>query len=190
MSREYYEGFDKTQCKVLNEAREEQRVNLVAIEDQLINKVKAGLIYFLSGRWTNVANNDSIYFRCKVGSVKTLHFLLNMNTVGLWQFDSYLDSTYTDDGTLVNPINRHAGKPVDMDSLFYKDPVIDVLGSSRLSFDFGGGTAPARASSTQFNDQLESVFSPNEDLLVKLTNLSGSTQRITAVANVYEEVEL
>ena len=183
--------YSTEKAVVRNEAGFDQEVSLVALEDQLINKVKAGDVCFMSSRWTNVANNASIYYWLDDAKGRTLHFLSEMNSVGLWQFDSYIGATINegDEGTQILPVNRNSGKPISIESKFYRDPTVTDEGTPRLSFDFGGGTSPARASTVQFNQQLESIFNSEDKALIKLTNLSGSTQRITVVANVYEENE-
>lgn len=151
------------------------------------NKVHEGKMLAANHVFTNVANGATVYFRQAVGPTKYLHSILEISSTGLWNFKSYVGTTYTADGTAVAQVNRKSDSTYVPDGLVYHTPTIDTLGTLRLNFDFGSGTNPAQATTAVGTDRLESVFAPNTDVLVALTNNSGATQRLSIFANYYEE---
>jgi len=161
--------------------------NSVNTVDYISEKVHAGEFLTAAHVFTSVANGETVYTRQAVGSTKYLHSTLELSSTGLWNFKSYIGTTYTDDGTAVTQVNRKSDSSYVPDGLIYHTPTIDALGTLRLDFDFGSGTNPAKATTAVGSERLESVFAPDSDILVALTNNSGSTQRISVVANYYEE---
>lgn len=149
-------------------------------------KAGEGKAFMVSHIFTDVANNDTVYIR-HVSGAKYLHSILEVFAVGQMQFTSYSGTTYTLDGTELEPINRRSDSPFLLGATFYHTPTINVLGVPRLAFRFGGGNTPATARSSAATDDIESVFAPAADVLVGITNLSGSTQDISFVFNVHEE---
>jgi len=149
--------------------------------------VDAGYMYFLSKTFDVVANDATVYMR-HVSGAKHLHSSLVIQTVGQWEFKSYADTTFTNDGVELTPIKRRSDGTRPFLSTFYHTPIIDVLGTPRLEFTFGSGTNAARADSGQFSEDLESIFSPGTEVLIGLTNRSGADQYISFVFNVYEQL--
>lgn len=149
--------------------------------------VERGRMFFISHTFASVLNGASVYVRHVTGATEHLHSVVSFESVGQWEFTSFKDTTYTADGTLLTPINRRTDSDVVLGSTFYHTPTIDVLGTPRLQYTFGSGTNPAKSSSSQESDTLESVFEPNADVLVRLTNNSGATQYLSIIYNVYEK---
>lgn len=157
-------------------------------QDFLIDKVHNGEMLFVS-KVVSVANGADYYIHHVSGSTKYLHSIVEVSSVGEWEFTSYSGTTYTAPGTELPQINRLSDSAYVPEVKFYEVPSgnIDVLGAARLNFIFGSGSNPAKASSGLASENLESVFAPDVDVLVKLTNDSGSTQNLTIVFNYYEE---
>ncbi len=157
-------------------------VDILDIHD----KVDNGHVFFVSHTFESVGNNDSVYIRHVTGS-EHLHSTLSLNTVGQWKFESLQGSTYSADGTVLAAINRKTDSTETFKSTFYHTPTVTAEGTPRLVYTFGAGTNPSRTDTSQLNDDLESIFEPSADVLIKLTNQSGGTQYLSAIFNVYEE---
>jgi len=156
--------------------------------DYLHNKVHEGKMLFVT-KVVTVANGANYYIRHISGANKYMHSQIEVDSIGAWRFTDYLDTTYTADGVEIEQVNRKTDSTYVPEVKFYEQVVgnIDVLGTQRLDFAFGSGTNPAKATSGSGGDRIESVFAPNTDLLVKLTNNSGSEQLLTIKFNYYEE---
>jgi hypothetical protein len=160
--------------------------NIITIEF-LHNKVHEGRMLFISKVYLNVANGATVYIRHVSGPTKYLHSEVIIETVGQWEFTSYSGTTYTSDGTIIPIINRKSDSTYVPEVVFRHTPTPLVLGTVRLNFVFGGGTNPSKSISGSFAERLESVFAPNADVLVGVTNQSGSNQYVTFTYNFYEE---
>lgn len=161
-------------------------VSLVNIP-YLHQKTHKGDMFFVSHLFNDVSNGATVYIRHVSGPNKELHSELTANTTGQWLFQSYASTTFSADGTELDKINRRSDSSKTLETTFYHTPTIDVLGTPRLSFLFGGGTNPSRAATGSFNERLESIFGPDVDVLVAFTNQSGTTQDISVLLDVYEE---
>jgi hypothetical protein len=161
---------------------EQAMVNITLLH----NKIHLGTMLFTSKTFLSVADGATVYVRHVSGSTKYLHSEVAIETVGQWEFTSYVGTTYTLDGTGLELFNRRSDSTYTPEVVFYHTPTIDVLGTPRLNFTFGGGTNPAKAISGEFSERLESVFAPNADILVGLKNQSGSAQFVSFVYNFYE----
>lgn len=158
---------------------------IVVIGD-LHAEVHEGNLFTVTLSKESIANNGTLLVRCKAGS-KYLHFISSVETVGEWFFESFVGTTYTDEGTEVTIFPRKSDSEVIFNTDVYEAPTIDVLGGQRFTYYFGSGSNPSRVSSASNSDDIESVFAPEEDLLIRLTNLSGSAQYVTLLFNMYEE---
>ena len=156
--------------------------------DYIHDKVHKGKMLFVGQVYT-VPNLGEIYIHSISGNTKYLHAFVGASSVGEWRFTSYGGTTYTDPGTELIQINRKSDSSYVPEVKFYQNLVgdIDVLGIARLDFVFGSGTNPARAGSGSVNEEIESVFAPDADVLIKLVNNSGAEQLLTILYNYYEE---
>ena len=157
-------------------------------KDYIQGKVDKGEVFFISNTFSAVTNGASVYIRHKAGVHKYLNSILSIATVGQWEFTSFKGTTYSAIGTEIEPINRKSDSIIALETKFYHTPTITDLGTPRLQYTFGTGTNPAKSETSQNNDNYASVFAPNSDVLVRLTNNSGATAYITFIYNVYEEV--
>lgn len=164
----------------------ENKVHIATI-DYFHQKIHEGKMLFASHVFEEVIADATVYLRHISGSSKYLHSVLEIASTGEWEFVSYAGTTYTANGTVIPQINRKSDSTYVPEATFYHTPTIDVLGTPRLSFLFGSGTNPAKATTSEFGERLESVFAPGVDVLIGLTNKSGATQNLSAVFNYYEE---
>ena len=159
----------------------------IGMIDYFHQKIHEGRMSFASHVFVDVLNGASVYLRHVCGPTKYLHSVLDITTTGEWEFTSFAGSTYTADGTVIPQINRKSDSTYVPETTFYHTPTILSEGTPRLVFRFGSGNNPAKASTSEFGERLESVFAPEVDVLIRLTNLSGATQNLSVVFNYYEE---
>lgn len=158
----------------------------VTIENIQNNKSGEGLAFMVSHVFLAVPDAGKVYIR-HVSGTKYLHSILQINSGGKNRFTSYSGTTYSAQGTVLSKINRKSDSTAQLTATFYHTPTINVLGTARLDFIFGSGTNPATARSSGATDDIESVFAPGADVLIEITNLSGSPQDISVIFNVHEE---
>lgn len=156
--------------------------------DIIHDKVHKGEMLFISYVFTSVANGATVYIRHTCGATKYLHSQLLTNTIGQWTFTSYAGTTYTAAGTTIPILNRKSDSTYVPETVFRHTPTINVLGTPRLNFTFGGGTNPSQATTGTLADRIESLFAPNTDVLIALKNESGSTQFLTITIDFYEDI--
>lgn len=156
--------------------------------DYLHRKIHQGEMLFVSHIFRNIANNGKVYVRHTSGSTKYLHSEVLVSTTGEWTLTSYAGSTYTGAGTTLNILNRKSDSTYTPTVVFRHTPTGITLGTPRLRLLFGSGSNPSQATTGLFSERLESVFAPNQDVLIELTNESGSTQDLGITFNFYEEL--
>jgi len=151
-------------------------------------KAHKGEMFFVSNVYT-VAAGATVYFRHKGTGYHYLHSIIDANSTGEWDLKSYSGTTYTNDGTEKEPINRKSDSTYEPTTKFYINPVIDVLGDERLYIKFGSGTNPSQGTTGSFSEVIRSVFDPNADVLIAFTNNTNGEQSLTVLLNAFEEVE-
>jgi len=149
-------------------------------------KAGEGKGFFVAHIFLSVADNETVYLKHKSGE-KFLHSILDINTVGQWRFTSYSGFTTTDDGTVIPGINRRSDSPFLLNATFWHSPTVTVQGTPRLDFMFGSETSFFSTSTSAFDEEIESVFAPDAEVLIGLENLSGGTQYLSVIFNVHEE---
>lgn len=159
----------------------------VVTENTTNAKAGEGIGFFVSHVFDAVPDKEIVYFHHKSGLEKNLHSIININAVGQWRFTSYSGFTLSDDGTLIEPINRKSDSQVTLSAEFWHSPTVVSEGNTRLDIMFGSGNNPSRVTTASFGDEIESVFAPTTDVLIGLENLSGTTQYLSVVFNVHEE---
>lgn len=178
---------NETNARLIRSLYNENGDTYIKQIDYSHTKVHEGKMLYVGKVYLDVANNATVYVRHISGATKYLHSEVTIDTVGQWEFNSYSGTTYSNNGTIIPIINRKSDSTYVPQVVFRHTPVINVLGTQRLNFVFGGGTTPARSISGNFSERLESIFAPNTDVLVGCTNQSGSAQYITFTYNFYEE---
>jgi len=156
--------------------------------DIIHQKVHEGRMMFVSYVFPTVANGATVYLRHTCGATKYLHSQLLVNSIGQWTLTSYSGTTYSAAGTTLPILNRKSDSTYVQETIFRHTPTINVLGTPRLNFTFGGGTNPSQATTGTLTDRIESLFAPNTDVLIALKNESGSTQFLTITIDFYEDI--
>ncbi len=159
----------------------------VVTENTANAKAGEGQGFFVSHIFEVVANNATVYLKHKSGLNKFLHSILDINTIGQWRFTSYSGFTTTADGTVIPSINRRSDATNTLDATFWHTPTVTVQGTPRLDFMFGAETSFFSTSTSAFDEEIESVFAPETEVLIGLQNLSGGSQYLSVIFNVHEE---
>lgn len=158
----------------------------VVSENTANAKAGEGEAFMISHIFAAVPSGGKVYVR-HVSGTEYLHSIVDINAVGTWKFTSYTGTTYTLNGTEIESINRKTDATKVLGATFYHTPTIDVLGTPRLQFQFGGGTTPGTARSSGFGEDIESIFGPGADVLIELENLTNAEQYCSFFFNVHEE---
>ena len=80
--------------------------------------------------------------------------------------------------------NRLSGGSAPATTIRY-NPTVNVLGTIRGNFTVFAGTGPQSTGSSN-GDRYESILTANTDVLVTLTNVSGSAQDLELILEWYE----
>ena len=159
--------------------------------DKVNRLTHEGKVFFVPHVFENVSGGDTVYLRHRGATTKYLNSILTITTAGDWTFTSYAGTTYTDDGTVIEPIKRKSDSTETLETIFTHTPTIDTLGTARLVQRFGFGTNPVSTSTSNVTEPLESIFSPGTDVLIELTNNNspGGDYYLSARFDVYEDDE-
>lgn len=186
--RKYYREVDTPPevVEIIDQNGNRQNAVIVVMEDDIESRVNAGRQLTACFNESSVTNNGEVYLLLETNS-KEMHTVLDVKCVGQWRFQSFAGATITDKGTPVTPFNRKTACPFTIESNLYQNAVVSNDGSERLSFYFGAGTNPSRVTSTEQTDDLESIICPDSQVLIKLTNLSGSASYLSVIADFHEQ---
>jgi len=150
--------------------------------------VHEGKSYTANYLETALANDATMRLRFTAGA-KAAHLIIQFNGGGLGVFNSYAGTTYSADGTLPDGVKltsfkRAAYNPDATATLRYA-PTVNVLGAMRGNQVIPGGTGP-QSTGAGTGSRIESIISPNVDILLTLTNKSGQPKHFGLVLDWYE----
>ena len=132
----------------------------------------------------DTANNSVIYVSIRPQLVEA-HLVITINAEGKSWFKSYVDSTWTSDGTLGTTFNRHIDLAPPADALVYYSGTPNVLGTQRFDKLLLGGTGP-QSSGTSGSERIETVIDEGRELTIAITNKSGQAKDIGIELEWYE----
>jgi len=150
--------------------------------------VHSGEFYTASYQELAVANNGVVRLRLTAGT-NYCHVVATFTAEGKTRVKSYLGTTYTDagtapDGTKLTVFNRKTSGGLPTTLIKY-NPTVNVLGALRINETIFSGTGPKTTGSTG-GDRVETNTAPTHDILIVLTNVSGSAQDIEVQLDWYE----
>ena len=158
--------------------------------DYISDKIHNGEMYTITYLWKDVANEGSVNLRLLANSTHSCHFKFSITSTGMIYFKTYLDTTYTANGTEYTPFNRKTDVTDSANVTVYTDATIDSFGDLRGDGVAGSGTnAPSRIGATGAGDKSESVLMPDNDMLIYIQNVAGATNDIGININFYEVEE-
>ena len=136
-----------------------------------------------------VANNGVVRLRITTSAINYCHLVIDGSVEGKVRFKTYAGSTYTvagttADATKLTVFNRNSGGGVPGTTIRY-NPTPNVLGALRGLQTIFAGTGPKTTGGSNGSRE-ETVLLANTDILIVITNVSGSAQDINVVLNWYE----
>lgn len=136
-----------------------------------------------------IANNGVARLRITTGA-NYCHLIINGEAEGKFRFKTYSGTTYTGAGTLpdatkLTVFNRKTDSVIAPTTIIRHTPTVNVLGTLRGLRTIFGGTGPQSTGGGD-SDRVESLIAPNTDVLIVMTNVSGSAQDLSVVLEWYE----
>jgi len=131
--------------------------------------------YFVSEKSTTIASSGEFLMRIKAPSDKNIILGIDVFFNGEYAFNSYANTTYTGDGTELTPFNAETGSTNNATASVYYSPTVDTLGDLRGD-EIRGSAKGASRVGAGFTKDFFTKLSANDDLLIKITNLSSSSE--------------
>ena len=164
--------------------------NHLIVMGEIHARIHEGKLFSLSHIQNNVANNAYIDVLIKTHASKYMHVRFESGAGGDATFTVHENPTVSNNGTLKSPLNRNRNSDITNFATFYTTPTVSALGTELVNelqpggsggfLFFGGGSG---SSSRGFE---EWILKPNEDYLVRLTNISGSLAPLGLGFTFYE----
>lgn len=142
-----------------------------------------GHLYTISKKVIGVANDGYARIRVKAPVDKQLAFTITTAATGKAYFNSYLNSTYSNDGTALNIFNRKTDLLNDSGALAYLNPTISQLGVQRADDFINGTTGPQKLGGSMGDDTV-TILMPGHDILIEVQNKAGTNQSIDVNFNI------
>lgn len=157
--------------------------------DRNHHEVHEGEFFEFGQTFLLVADDGFAYLRFKTSAAKTLHFGSSITAEGKALVKIYEGTTYTDDGTVITPINNNRCSSDAAETSVWHTPTVDVLGSE-LTPENGvlliGGLGPQSVGGSVKGDE-EIIAADGTDYLIAVQNVSGQVKDITIQVGGYEE---
>ena len=132
----------------------------------------------------DVADNNSVYVSIRP-TTKSAHLIVTTEAEGTCRFKSYVDTTWTADGTIGNVFNRYINDAPTADTVVYYDGTVGTLGVLRFDQLIAGGTGP-RSTGGSGGNRVESILGAGHEITIELTNTAGQTKDIGITVEWYE----
>ena len=140
-------------------------------------------MYTISKTFKGVANNAFVDIHIVPPTGYEAHTRIVIVCEGKAYFTSYVGTTYTNEGTAITPFNRVTnGDATTAVVKFGTTPL--VLGTQRGDDMINGGTG-GNSSGGTLNQDIESIISPTQDLLLRVQNVAGTAKDIGFIVNYY-----
>lgn len=136
-----------------------------------------GNLHTVSKRITSLADDGFARIRIKAPADKKVALVLTLNATGKVYYNSYLNSTYTSNGTTISIFNRKTDILSQPSTLAYLNPTIDILGVQRSEDLLAGSTGPNKIGGS-IADGTATFLMPGDDILLEIQNKVGSSQTI------------
>ena len=152
--------------------------------DVVHERIHAKKMFDFQKVFLSTANGSVTYVSIRPQLVEA-HLVITLDCEGKSYFKSYVDSTWTTNGTLGTIFNRHINDAPEADAIVYYDGTPNVLGMLRFDKVILGGLGPQStgASGTQ---RIETVVDEGKELTIAVTNVSGQTKDLGISLEWYE----
>lgn len=148
-------------------------------------EIHLGNAYTASSGVISVDNNADLDMVITTGS-KSAHITFHLGLGGDSQIFFYENPDVGSGGTLIAPVNRNRNSSNTPEATILVDPIINGTGTLLLEDYDPSGSGP-QALGTVGGDSSEFDLKPNEDYLLRITNISGQAQNYSERAEWYEE---
>lgn len=143
-----------------------------------------GKVFTFSRTSLAVANNGYFDVHIKAG-IKPAYFEIFYTAELKARFSTYLNTTYTNNGTLVAPFPRNSGSIYSLSSSIYITPVIESLGQLRGNDFVGNNTNPQTRAGGGVSS-IGTILKENDDLLLRFQNVGGNATDLNIIINLLE----
>jgi hypothetical protein len=144
-----------------------------------------GNVFTISKTAVGVVNNGYLDIRVKSGS-KPSYLEILYSSEGKSYFKTYLNTTYSANGTLLTPFPRNSGSTKTLQSLIYQAPTINVLGQIRGDDFIGKSSGNPQTRAGGGGTVSGTIIAPTHDLLIRLQNVSGAISDLNLIINILE----
>ena len=152
-------------------------------EDALHANIHAGEVFENSYVWTAVSTATSVYMMLETGTDVT-HMAYKLAATGTVVLELFRGPTTTADGTPLVSINRNQISTNTASPSVWFDPTVTVPGSSLSEELVPGGSGPHSGGGAGLSFH-EWVLQPSTRYLLKVSNISGSSQEIGLILEHY-----
>jgi len=158
--------------------------NLVTMSD-VTNHIHEKQYFDYQKRFLAVANDGTVTLKLEA-TTKDMHVIANLDVEGKAYFDSYVDTVYTDDGTLQDTFNRFIDDAPAALSKIYLTPTVSDNGTQRFQKLIAAGSRPFSTGAST-GGRVESIVAKGFNVYLVITNKSGSAQDFGVTIEWYEE---
>jgi len=143
--------------------------------------------YFSGGHQSaSVANNASVDILLHVGTIP-IHTIFLATTDGAALGYLYEGVTYSSSGSALTVSNHNRENPVASTATAYHTPTVSATGAQIDGIaQIAGGAGPHAIGGSSSHLTGEIILARNTDYLLRITNISGSSQRMTSHFEFYE----
>lgn len=155
--------------------------------DEVHNNIHEKKFYDTQKVVTDVADDGYVYVSLRPQS-KEMHLIVTIDVEAKAYFKSYVDTTWTADGTEMTIFNRYIDSAPASTVLTYLNGTVNVLGTQRFEKLLPGGYGPFSSGATA-SGRIESILDAGIELTLEIQNVSGSAQDIGVTVEWYEVEE-
>ena len=161
----------------------ERNLKTIDVEHHAIHE---GIEFEYDRLFTAVAQDGYVRIHIFNDDGKELHVQFFTDTEAKAYVKSYIDSTYTNAGTLVTQWNRKTGATTVSVAKVYHTPTVNVLGSLRVTAMTGASGNQSNQAGGSTGSRVESIITTGHDILIEVQNKGSSAKDIAISARWYE----
>jgi hypothetical protein len=158
-------------------------VKVIDVEHHAIHE---GIEWQYDHLFTAVAQDGYARLHIYNNDGKQFHVQFFSDTESKAYVKSYIDTTYTNNGTLVTQWNRSTCPVEASVAMVYVSPTINVLGALRINSFTGSAGNPSSQAGGTSSSRVESIICTGHDILIEVQNKGSSAKDIAISARWYE----
>ena len=157
---------------------------LVANISEIHQAIEDGEVFTISSLKTALANNGTHIIRIRTGSKRT-HFVTTVASSGKATFNSIIGATGITGGTAYTPFNRNSVSSKVYGGTVIIDPTFS--GGTVRGQDLVNGSSGGQKVGGSLSYDLETILAPNTEMILRITNTSGTASDTNIIINMYED---